>query len=914
MRKTLCLLFIILSGFVSSQAPIEANIDSLRKLLKNSQNEEWVDSAIELSYQLRHTDPKYSEEIINEAISSAIKSDYQFGLAKAYMNKGIYAYNNNRVLSGITFYKNAYEIFKEIDKPKEAANSIYGIGEGLSRIHKTKESNDTLRYALNKYKDQIEARDLSDFYQLFSRNHSDLGHPKYAIAFIDTAIIIEQEHQLSLNLVRSYNSLGIIHSDIGNYKQSVFNYDKCETLARQINDTIGMSYAINNKAIIYLDWGVYDEALRLFLQAQELNLALGLEEELATTLSNIALVYHDTKDFKKAKTYYNRALDIAQEYNDGEMVSIIQHNLGEILHIEGKHDSALILLNKSMRYEVDNNNTLGLAQSKNIIANVYISLEKYPLAFSYYEDSKAIFEKFGSKIDLAELYINYAKAHEKLANDSISILYYNQGLEIATKINATRLMRKGYEAISKNYERLNQYDKALEFYKKFKELNDTIFNENASSRIDYMSLKFENQEREKQIEKLASDKKVITLENQTKRNRLFFIIFVLFIILVFFIWLYFLNQKSKIRIKNQYNILLESEQKIKALLDASFDSTLLVDIQGVIITANSNNLDDFLPDQSNILNKTIFEFFKPTNQVILQKFFELVLSFKTHKELQIIDKKCVFNIKISPIIDIYNNVNTLAIYIKDITEIEINKKEKRKIQGQLIQTQKMETIGTLAGGIAHDFNNYLATIKGYVDMSLEDIGVDHHIHTYLINTMKAVELSQQTVQKLLTFSRSNEIIMDRISFDRLLEDCIDIIKGSKPRNINLSYPTNKTNAELIADKNQLTQVLINIITNGFHAIDNNQGNLSINVVLNAKLPDFENKNMLGIVISDDGIGMDEETIKRIFEPFFTTKEVGKGTGLGLSVVSGIVKQHGGTITVDSEFGKGTVFSLYLPII
>ncbi|NPD45154.1 MULTISPECIES: tetratricopeptide repeat protein [unclassified Lentimicrobium] len=913
MRKNLCLLLILISGIVLSQNA-NREIDSLQNILGLSQNKKWVDAAVELSFKLRHNEPNYSEELITEAIELSKRLDYKYGLANAYMFKGQYSYDNNKVLSGLTFYQKSYEIYNKINKPKKAANSIYGIGEGLSRIHKTKESNDTLKFALDKYIEQIEPSDLSDFYQLLSSNYKDLGNQEYAIAYIDTAIIIEQENQLTYKLVNSYNSLGIIHSDIGNYKQSIFNYDKCEYIARQLNDTLSISYAISNKALIYLDWGVYDEALSLFLQGQELTQALGLEKELSIDLSNIALVYQETKDLNKAKTYYQRALRLAEEYGQDETVSIIQHNLGDILYTEGNYDSALILLNKSMRYEMNNNRTLGIAQSKSMIANVYVAMGKYPLAFSYFEDAKSVFEKFGSKLDLANLFIDYAKAHETLLNDSLSVEYYNKGLEIAIQINATNIIQIGYEAASKNYERLEDFKQALYYYKAFKELNDTIYNEHVSSRIDYMSLKLENQEREKDLEKLANEQKVFTLENQTKRNRLFFIIIVLIIILVFFVWLYFLNQRSQKQIKQQYNVLLESEQKIKALLDASFDSTILVDIHGEIITANSNDLNGFLPDQANILNKSIFSFFKKTNRVVLEKFSELVLSSKTYKELHVVDDKNIFNIKISPIIDMNQNIVSLAFYIKDITQIEKDKKEKRVMESQLIQTQKMETVGTMAGGIAHDFNNYLATIKGYVDMSLEDIETDHHVHTYLTNTMKAVTLSQQTVQKLLTFSRGKDIIMDKISFDQLLTDSIDIIKGSKPKNIDLIYPNEEFNIELLADKNQITQVIINIITNAFHAIDDHNGSVKIEAFPNMTLAEFDHKKMICLKISDDGIGMDKETIQRVFEPFFTTKEVGKGTGLGLSVVTGIVKQHNGKITVESEFGKGTIFSLYLPII
>jgi signal transduction histidine kinase len=316
------------------------------------------------------------------------------------------------------------------------------------------------------------------------------------------------------------------------------------------------------------------------------------------------------------------------------------------------------------------------------------------------------------------------------------------------------------------------------------------------------------------------------------------------------------------------------------------------------------------------VNKPIISLFEETNQKVLQKYIELVYSSKLYKELRIHEKNnIILNTKISPVQNITGEVISLAFYIQDITQIESDKLEKKQMEEQLIQTQKMETIGTLAGGIAHDFNNYLATIKGYVSMSLEDSQEGSSIYNYLSKTMKAVNLSQGTVQKLLTFSRSKEMELNKFKIKDLITDSIDIVKGSKPKNIQFNYEIPDMELELLGEKNQLTQVLLNICTNAFHAIEAENGGL-VNVYIEPPhiIPDLGNKQCICIKIEDNGIGMQKETLERIFEPFYTTKDVGKGTGLGLSVVTGIIKQHGGKIEVHSEFGKGSLFSLYLPII
>ena len=915
MKRTFCIILLLFSLSAIAENDIDL-IDSLQLKLERSSGRVWVSTAIALSEELVFDDPEYSESLLVEAIKNSIENNYTLLLAKAYQVKGFRAYDENKVLTGITYFQKSLSTYSKFNYDTESIQSLIGIANGLSRIRKNKESIDTLNYVLKQFKDSISFQKKADVYHLISTNYYDQGENEKAIQYIDSAIVIENSNNLFAQLADSYNSLGIIYLGIGENKNALYYYDKCEELAKEIQDTVLISYSIYNKALIYYTWGVYDEALSLLFKAKDLDKMLGHDEELPSSFSSIALVYHDIKNYNKAKYYYLESIRLAEKYDDQETKSITLHNLGELLASIGKYDTALILINQSMKFEMENLNTLGIAQSKSTIADIYIALEKYPLAFEYFHEAEDVFKKFGSKIDLAELYISMSKGHNQLNNDSLSIYYIKKGIEIAEQINARSISLEANKLASEYFEKMNVYDQSLDHYKRYKSLNDSIFNENTSKRIDYLDLRIEKQEQEKQLEKLENEKKLLEADRETRNIQLTAAIAFSVLILIFFGIMYIVIKRSEKRIKQQYHVLLESEQKIKALLDASFDSILLVDKDGIVRAANSNNLSGFLPSVEVLINQPILNLFEETNQKVLRKYIELVYSSKQFKELRIHDKNnIILNLKISPVQDAIGNVVSLAFYIQDITQTESDKLEKKKIEEQLIHTQKMETIGTLAGGIAHDFNNYLATIKGYVSMSIEDADKNSTIHNYLTKTLKAVNLSQETIKKLLTFSRSKEMNFQKFSLNELVKDSIDIVKGSKPRNIEFKYNFTASNIQLLGEKNQLTQVLLNICTNAFHAIEAEKGGkVELYIEEPYKIKDLNDKLCTCIKVLDNGIGMKKETMERIFEPFYTTKEVGKGTGLGLSVVTGIIKQHGGKIEVYSEFGNGSEFSLYLPII
>jgi len=909
-------LFIILSLLIIHHtfAQVEGlTADSLRVLLSKAIGTDKIDISLELSKIVGVQSPDEAEKLIDEAIIIAKELNYEEGLSEAYQQKGRHLYDKEKVLSGVLFFKKAFDINEKLKSDEKAAESLYGLAQGLARINRNQESIDTLDYILNQYKDAIQARLKSDILHLQSRISNSLNEQDASIGYLKQSIEIEKDNQLLDKLGKSYIMLGSIYYAIGNNNDAYQYYQLCEKTARKAHDTLLISQALHNSANIYLSWGLFDEALNLFLESKNFLSQASYENEIVATLTSIASVYFEIGDYDKSKYYYKKSLYLAEKNNQTYLKGIIYNNLGEVLFAEKKYDSALNLLELSLKYEMQDDNTLGIAESKMPIGIVYSELGQYNLAFKYYNEADSIFKIFGSKQDQAHLYSAYAKTYEKMGNDSLSIIYYEKCINLSNNIKERNLLNKAYKQVSNIYEKRKDYHNALIYYKLYDILSDSLFNKNTTIRLEHMNLELENQERIKALSQLESEQKLLRLQSKNRTIFLSFAIIFLVLAIVFFYWRFRIKKRSEVRITKQYNTLLESEQKIKALLNASFDSTLLINLNGFIITINNNTLNGFFTNPKSMIQKDLFSFFSEENQNTLKKLFSLVLNSKAPSETILKEKnKFVLNIKISPVLDHSNQIGSLAFYIKDVTQIEKDKKAKETMEKQLIQTQKMETIGTLAGGIAHDFNNSLATIQGYASMAIEDIPEDNRIHRYLTNMQKAIDLSRNTVKKLMIYSRSKDIIFNKINLNNLINDSIDLIMGSMPKNIAIEYPNKNNDIELLGDKNQLTQIILNICTNAFHAIGDKKGLIKISIKSNEKVEGFFNTKMLIINIEDDGEGMDIDTQKRIFEPFYTTKDVGKGTGLGLSVVVGIIKQHHGKIEVHSKLDFGTTFSIYLP--
>jgi two-component system, cell cycle sensor histidine kinase and response regulator CckA len=369
-------------------------------------------------------------------------------------------------------------------------------------------------------------------------------------------------------------------------------------------------------------------------------------------------------------------------------------------------------------------------------------------------------------------------------------------------------------------------------------------------------------------------------------------------------------------------MLMHSEEKYRTLFEESYDCIILSTPDGRLLDINPAGVKLFGYDSKDeMLNLAgVAELYaNPQDRETFISHFEQYAFVKDH-EIAVRRKDNQHRIVLensSAIRDANGNIAGYRSFLRDITE-------RKNLEDQLRQAQKMESIGTLAGGIAHEFNNILGIILGYTSIlenkNIEPIRMSQGIETI----KKAVQRGAVLVRQLLTFARKGETTFISMDVNAMVLELIEMLKQTFPKTIVIDPHLAAKLPFIEADSSQLHLALLNLCLNARDAMTDtaigNRGGGTLTIetgtipkeAIKAKFPDATNDSYVSISVVDTGIGMDEETRNRIFEPFFTTKELGKGTGLGLAVVYGVVNSHHGFVSVESTKGVGTSFTIYLP--
>jgi signal transduction histidine kinase len=247
-------------------------------------------------------------------------------------------------------------------------------------------------------------------------------------------------------------------------------------------------------------------------------------------------------------------------------------------------------------------------------------------------------------------------------------------------------------------------------------------------------------------------------------------------------------------------------------------------------------------------------------------------------------------------------------------------KERKRLEKQLYQSRKMESIGTLAGGIAHDINNILGIILGNAELAMDDIPEWNPARLNLAEVKTASLRGKDVVRQLLSFARKTKQERKPVKINPIVTGALKLLRSSIPTSIEIRSNIPKDSAIILADLTQINQIMINLCTNAAHAMEEDGGVIEISLdsmILDestAQSYKLSPGRYVKLTVGDTGHGIDPEVKDRIFDPYFTTREVGKGSGLGLAVVHGIVTNHDGAISVDSEVGKGSTFNVFFPIV
>lgn len=923
MKRTLILLFFFFSFSLFAQTQENARLDSLLNLTSKYGGSKLVNVFIEIAKAQSLSNSEQAHRSADEAIRLGNQIKFPEGVGDAYITKGLICNLNNSSLKGVEYFKEAQKIFFKLDDRAKLARASMGLGESYAQQGLFENASEAYDNAISFFNYVGDYKSLADAYYKSGTTYNMVDDYYSALSSFKSAAEYYGKAEDDYGLHRTENSMAIVHYYLGNFKEAFKSWTLYENAMRVKEDWRRVSATLTNKGLIYNHWAVYDEALAVFTEALELADQSGNNSNIAGIYNSMGNAFQYSGNIEKSFEYYRKSISLGREIDSKQTVSVALHNVGELHMNLGNADSALYYVQKSLQIENTLFDNRGIAETKATLGKIYIALKKYRLAFSFFEQAEKVFNDIDNISGLADIYQKYGQAYADLSNDSLTIFYLKKSTDIAIDLNLKKMQLENHKFLAEYYEKFDDFKKALFHQKMFRQINDSIFTQMVIDKTIINTIKLEKEAQGKKLAELLHAQDVANYKNKIKDYIVYFLGLILFILAVSFYFRYSSNKRSTIRLNDQYQMVLESEEKIKALIDASHDIVFLVDRKGQIVSANAR-AEEALRGGNQLIGYNFKEVVQPFFQDQFDAHITKVLNKKNSREFSLISTtKRNYEITISPIFKHGIEVSGLAVYMQDVTDILVSRKEKKKLEEQLFQVQKLESIGTMAGGVAHDFNNYLGTILGYSSMGYDDSEEGTPVKRYFNQIMAASKSAQHTVKKILTFSRKNEDKkLGRVNLVDVAKEALAMVESTKPIEINLQADFAEESVEVLGDSIEMQQVFINLFNNAFHAMEGaKRGHLQCSISNSLFVEDhkhiiknFNTKSIASIRISDDGMGMTDKVLKRIFEPFFTTKDVGKGTGLGLSVVHGIIKNHQGELHVDSTVGSGTTFYIYLPAI
>ncbi len=388
---------------------------------------------------------------------------------------------------------------------------------------------------------------------------------------------------------------------------------------------------------------------------------------------------------------------------------------------------------------------------------------------------------------------------------------------------------------------------------------------------------------------------------------------------------------------NSEKALISSEMELKDIFNSSHDIFIIYDLDGKILDVNNRMLSMFRLSREQALAMSVADISVPDEDTSMGPEYwkrvsngeELLFEWKVQRPLD----HSHFYVEVGLKKLLWRGKDVILASVRDLSDRKAAEAEREVVRNQLVQAQKMEAVGTLAGGIAHDFNNVLGGVIGSLNLvelllRKEQLTDSFEIYEYLGTAIESSARAADMTKQLLTLSRKSEMKMMPVLIQNSLRHVINICRSSFPKSVELNLISDDNPLYVQADPSQIDQAILNLCVNASHAMTLMRGDTGrqggiLTVEAGAASYDQQfcsrhqgavpDTRYAFVSVQDTGVGIDPETGTRIFEPFFTTKPLDKGTGLGLAMTYGIISQHGGFISVDSEPGEGSVFTISLPL-
>jgi signal transduction histidine kinase/uncharacterized protein HemY len=685
------------------------------------------------------------------------------------------------------------------------------------------------------------------------------GHYSQALIFFERSKQIAKKNHYKKGVMNAWNHIGHNYYLQGNYFKAKEAYQNMLNICKQINDKRTLAKGYVNIGAIYHHLGHYSKALEAYQYSLKTYTKMKSKKGIALACINIGYIYDYQNNNAIAMLFFKRSIKLYKEIGNQGKVADGYIALGGAYQKKERYTKASNYYQQALKIETQLKDELGVSDCYLELGKLALVQKKHKKGQYYLEKALQIKKKLNTNTSLSEteMYLGSIFYHKRNFIEAKS--YFNKAIETALKMGNPTIVRDASEYLTKVYEVLGQYKKALKYHRLFKKMTDSLLNKENIQQITRLESKVITQKREDSL-KIIQEKK----EAQHQID----------------------IQKSEYR------------QRL-ILVGLGLSSALLLVLAFFYRSKQSNN-----------------QHLKIANEDIQNKAQAIA---ESNEKLQTINEEIKAKSEI-----VENQRDSLAQTLQQL----------KSTQTQLVQAEKMASLGQLTAGIAHEINNPINFVSGNivsVEANLQDIMeiVKAYEQTYpeneKIKQLKQDIYYQDSIDEMATLvagikegaHRTAEIVKGLRTFSRLDED--ELKEADLHENIDstLMLLHSQYKDRIVIEKDyaplppiecypgKLNQVLMNLLANAIQAIEG-KGTIKIATILAAD-------DQVLISIADSGKGMDAVTQQRIFEPFFTTKDVGKGTGLGLSIALGIVEAHRGTLEVESEVGRGTVFGLRLPL-
>lgn len=651
------------------------------------------------------------------------------------------------------------------------------------------------------------------------------------------------------------------------------------------------------------------EALKHLHSALSLFEELDSKQGVAKVLGNIGQVYHSSAEQENALEYLGRSRALYEELGDRKQLASNLNSTGLVLLSSDRDEEALKYLTKSLELAIGEDDTKTIRSATNNIGILHYKNDNLEEAIACFKKAAELSEQEGELRSLAGNYINIGTSNVQLGNYTDAREYLNRGLEIAEQSEALDFMMQGCHSLSELYEKEENFKKSLEYHRRMSELERKLFNLEKSKAIAEIDVKYQTEKAEQEAEihrlkntELVEKKHLIEIQSESLKKANVEINV----------------HKEELLKKNMEleELLKEKNDFLSRMVEHISDGVMIDDQKGKILFANDRFLKIFGYSRNDLLNMDSFRCVAP-------EWREKVLDYHTrYLSGEDVPDRFEFEglkkgggriwLEVGVAVVERDGVSQgIQSLVRDITNRKI-------LEAQLLQSQKLDAVGRLAGGIAHDFNNLLTVIKGHTEFILLDIPGTHPMRPDAEGIRKAADRASLLTKQLLAFSRQ-QILQPRVlDLGRIVSGLQRMLSRLLSEDIQLLTSFPQDAGCVFADESQIEQVIVNLVINARDAMRSGGkltievGNVDIDEHSLVTNPDLHPGQYMQLSISDTGCGMDADTQARIFEPFYSTKLSAKGSGLGLAMVYGIIKQSNGVIEVSSEPAVGTTFMVYLP--